>query len=79
MPTGTVLFRTTIASAAKCGAKLSTTCQTNERSALPSAAGGVPTAMKINCASATASARLVVNRSRPAAALRETNSASPGS
>ena len=79
VPTGTVLFVTTIAAGARCGAIASTTFQRAVRSAEPSALGGVPTARKTTSASAIAVAVSVVNRSRPARAFRSTSSSSPGS
>ena len=49
VPTGTVLFVTTIDSRARCGASCSMTRHKLDRSAEPSEAGGVPTARKISC------------------------------
>jgi len=79
VPTGTVLFVTTTASARRCGPIDSTTCHRAVRSAEPSTAGGVPTARNTTSAAPIAAAVSVVNRSRPARAFRSTSSSSPGS
>ena len=55
------------------------TSSTALRSACPFSFGGVPTVMKTITERRTASARSVVNDSRPSATLRATISSSPGS
>ena len=57
---------------------LAAAASTWSRSAEPSSAGGVPTAMKTMVPSATALAASVVKCNRPAAALRSTSSLRPG-
>jgi hypothetical protein len=52
---------------------------TAERSAAPLCPDGVPTAMKQTRVFFTASARSVVNVSRPSVVLRRMSSSSPGS
>ena len=79
VPTGTVLFVTTTACGGRWGAIESITFQSAERSAEPSAAGGVPTARKTTSAFWIAAGASVVNFSRPAAAFRSTISSRPGS
>ncbi len=79
VPTGTVLFVTTIASGRKCGARESTTFHRIDKSAEPSIAGGVPTAKNTMRAVLTAASRSVVKCNRAASKLRDTNSESPGS
>ena len=79
VPTGTVdLFTTTVyRSIARPIARA--TDSTAERSVCPLSLAGVPTVMKTTTERRTASARSVVNASRPSATLRATISSRPGS
>jgi len=79
VPTGTVDLSTTIRCAAMCRPIVRAAATTCCRSAEPSSSGGVPTAMNWICPCATLAAASVVKRRRPAARLRATISASPGS
>ena len=79
MPTGTVLFVTTILAPFMARAISSATANTWLRSAPPADTWGVPTAMKMVSACLTASARSVENDSLPSRVLRSISSSSPSS
>ena len=79
VPTGTVDLVTMTAQPVIDVATVSAALKMNDRSALPSLPGGVPTASRITSQPATPLATSVVNVRRPSAALRATSLSSPGS
>ncbi len=79
VPTGTVLLVAMTLKPFMFSPTVRATEKTAERSAEPSAAGGVPTAMKTTSAPRIASATSVEKRRRPALALAAMSVSSPGS
>ena len=79
VPTGTVLFVAITAQPVRARPMSRAAVRTWSRFARPSSPCGVPTAMKITSAPATALARSVVKRSRPCELLRWMRSSRPGS
>ncbi len=79
VPTGTVLLVAITAQPVRARPMSRAAVMTWSRLARPSSPCGVPTAMKITCAPATAPARSVVKRSRPRELLRWMRSSRPGS
>ncbi len=80
VPTGTVDLPTTRHGRVSRGPSISITVTTWDRSApYPRGSSGVPTHTKCVSPNSAASAREVVNRSRPSATCVESNSGSPGS
>ncbi len=79
VPTGTVDFVTTTAQPVSASAMLSAALKMNDKSADPSAPGGVPTASKMTSAPATPRGISVVNCRRFSATFCATSLSRPGS
>ena len=79
VPTGTVLLVAMTLKPFMFSPTVAATAKTADRSAEPSAAGGVPTAMKTTSAPRMAAATSVEKRRRPALAFLAMRASSPGS